>query len=961
MIYRILQTLLAGLCFVFCAPFNAVANPADGPFTASNHPFSFLENTGQITDQYGGSRADIDFKISSHGVNTFIGSGGIHYQWAKPVDAEILQTTTRDMDPYGAAMHQATQTWDMYRMDVTLIGADKNAPLIKESKLDYYERYYLPQCGPEGTTAYSYEKLTYKNVYPNIDWVLYVQDGHMKYDFVVHPGGKVSDIRLRYGGATSLKPDQAGGIMATTPLGTLTEKAPVSFQEDGKAVASRFVLADQTLGFAVGQYEGMLTIDPTLVWGTYYGGFASILEATFDVDYDKFHGDGVYICGMTQNTTNIATSGAYQVNFAGESDAFLAKFSSAGVRQWGTYYGGSMSEGQNSRIVCDTLGNIYVTGISQSNSNIATPGSHQSAFGGESDNFLVKFDASGARQWATYYGGRGLEAWPDLATDGLNVYMLSSTTSDTGIATTNSHQDMLHGNGSGSDVFLVKFNDAGVRQWATYYGGEGNEISSGGVVCDKFGFIYLTALTISDSGIATVGSYQDTRGSLLQDAFVVKFDSNGTRQWATYYGGGGGDEGNAIACDEFCNIYIAGRTESSSGIATSLGHQNSLGGEDDAFIVKFDSAGTRQWATYYGGAEDEKDLRVSYASGAVYLSGSSLSPTGIATVGGYQDTNKALGTIYGNVFLAEFNSDSGTRNWGTYYGGTGGEFAAGIANDDDGNVYIGGGTLSPSGIATPGSFNDTFKAILIEPYLAKFCLGASIANDLVINGPDSLCSNGNATYTIPEIEDVTTYIWTLPSGWSGNSDSNSIPIISGSTGGLISVQIVRCDDTSDMQTYAVYVFPPDPAIITVNGFVLGTVDTAYTSYQWLYNDTLIPGATGSTYTVTANGDYKVITTDHRGCVDTSEAYTVKNYTGIADQSLSKRIKLFPNPAKDLVTIQSPVPVTMVLSSMEGRILLKKLNAQSIDISNLAPGIYMLRILDRKGTLLKTEQLVKIAK
>src|SRR5690606_14750294 len=114
-------------------------------------------------------------------------------------------------------------------------------------------------------------------------------------------------------------------------------------------------------------------------------------------------------------------------------------------------------------------------------------------------------------------------------------------------------------------------------------------------------------------------------------------------------------------------------------------------------------------------------------------------------------------------------------------------------------------------------------------------------------------------------------------------------------------------------------------------------------------------------TVTANGDYKVITTNRHGCVDTSAVYTVKNYTGIADRNLAGNIKLFPNPAKDKVIIQSPVPVTVLLSSLEGRTLLNRPNAQSIDINNLVTGKYILRILERNSILLKTEQLEKIAK
>src|SRR5690606_15345783 len=111
---------------------------------------------GQITDQHGQQRADIDFKVSAQGVSVFIGEGAIHYQWARPADTAMFQRKLAAASAREAFIDNTAQTWEMYRMDVTLVGADKNAPLIKERKLDYYERYYLPQCGPEGTTASSY-------------------------------------------------------------------------------------------------------------------------------------------------------------------------------------------------------------------------------------------------------------------------------------------------------------------------------------------------------------------------------------------------------------------------------------------------------------------------------------------------------------------------------------------------------------------------------------------------------------------------------------------------------------------------------------------------------------------------------------------------------------------------------------------------------------------------------------
>jgi hypothetical protein len=82
-------------------------------------------------------------------------------------------------------------------------------------------------------------------------------------------------------------------------------------------------------------------------------------------------------------------------------------------------------------------------------------------------------------------------------------------------------------------------------------------------------------------------------------------NSNGTRLWATYYGGSSLDWGWACASDLTGNVYLTGDTRGSSGLAIN-GHQNAFGGGvDDAILVKFNSNGTRLWASYYGGSGED--------------------------------------------------------------------------------------------------------------------------------------------------------------------------------------------------------------------------------------------------------------------------------------------------------------------------------------------------------------------
>ena len=89
---------------------------------------------------------------------------------------------------------------------------------------------------------YQYEKITIKDVYPNIDWLFYNSSkGGMKYDFIVHPGADPKQIKLIYDSEKPLSIDNNGNINIKTKLGTLTEKAPYSYvQEANTEVKSSF-------------------------------------------------------------------------------------------------------------------------------------------------------------------------------------------------------------------------------------------------------------------------------------------------------------------------------------------------------------------------------------------------------------------------------------------------------------------------------------------------------------------------------------------------------------------------------------------------------------------------------------------------------------------------------------------------------------------------------------------------
>ena len=422
-----------------------------------------------------------------------------------------------------------------------------------------------------------------------------------------------------------------------------------SISDIATAGAHQTVYAGGPIVFGTGGYDAFLVkfnSSGVRQWATYYGGSQDDMGISCAVDASG----NVYMIGSTSSTSGIATAGAHETTI---NDGFLVKFNSNGVRQWGTYF-----EGNGNACTTDDSGNIYIVGLTNSTSGIATAGAHQTVMSGSGDAFLVKFNSSGVKQWGTYFGGAssgasGMEKGLSCATDALgNVYMVGQTPSTSGIATTGAHQT-IYGGGS-CDAFLVKFNSSGVMQWGTYYGGAGVDI---GYSCakDATGNVYLAGDTQQEflpasSGMTTIGAHQSAYGGGYSDGFLVKFDSNGLRQWGTYYGGSLLDVSFSCATDASGNVYMSGNTQSSAGIATSGAHQTTL---NDAFLVSFNSSGVRQSGTYYGGI---KNVCTSDASGNVYMTGYTQSNSDIATAGAHQTANGNNG--YSDAFLVKFSGIS---------------------------------------------------------------------------------------------------------------------------------------------------------------------------------------------------------------------------------------------------------------------------------------------------------------
>ncbi len=756
---QLYKTALLAITCTLSFNINAGSKPntQEGLRAKASNDINFTENKGQVCDQNYKPRPDVLYSGTDGQLVFHLKNNGISYQlnridsWKKRENISHRKTPTELKDT-SLVPDQST----IYRLDINWLNANTKAAITKGDALEGYNNYYLEQCPNGALNVKSYSDVTYQNIYIGIDLKWYQKDGHLKYDYLVAAGADYKQIQLQIRGAEKISINSKGDLVLKTPLGEIIEQAPMVMQA-GRTLKSKWKIEDGKICYEIENLNPNqdFVIDPGIrVWGTYYGGSGS--DYAYSCATNSL-GD-VYLAGYTStfSATLIATVGAYQTTLAGSQDAFLVKFDANGVRQWGTYYGGTSTDYAYA-CSANASGDVYLAGYTFGGSGtvIATTGAHQTAFGGSLDAFLVKFNSAGVRQWGTFYGGTNNEYAYSCATNTLgDVYLAGFSSSGTGtiVATTGSHQMTL---GGGADAFLVKFNTNGVRQWGTYYGGTGTDIGNSCAVSST-GDVYLAGETDSGTGtvIATTGAHQFTFAGGGTDAFVASFNSNGVRQWGTYYGDVYNDRAYSCATDLSGNVFLAGEngggSPTSTVLATSGAYQQvNAGNLKDAFLVKFNSSGTRQWGTYYGDSYNQ----VAYScatdiSGNVYIAGttSGFAPTNtlLATSGSYQTaTGGTLGAS--DAFLAKFTS-TGLRDWGTYYGDADTESGRSCATNTLGEVFMAGQTISgvtSTILATTGAHQSSLGGVgTNDAFLVKFfdCTIPSTPTNVTAASNQTICA-----------------------------------------------------------------------------------------------------------------------------------------------------------------------------------------------------------------------------
>ena len=233
-----------------------------------------------------------------------------------------------------------------------------------------------------------------------------------------------------------------------------------------------------------------------------------------------------------------------------------------GTKQMGAA-GGSSTTARS--VATDASGNVYVAG----DTNGGLDGNTRI---GVNDFFVTKYNSSGVKQYTKQMGvASAYVAAYSVATDvSGNVYVAGGTNGG------------LDGNPlTGSyDFFVTKYNSSGVKQYTNQMGVAISEVSINSVATDASGNVYVAGST--DRGLD---------GNTLtgnKDFFVTKYNSSGDKQYTKQMGVTGAQViAYSVATDASGNVYIAGDTN--RGL-----DGNTLTGNTDLFVIKFNSSGVKQ-------------------------------------------------------------------------------------------------------------------------------------------------------------------------------------------------------------------------------------------------------------------------------------------------------------------------------------------------------------------------------
>src|ERR1043165_7962912 len=636
-------------------------------------------------------------------------------------------------------------------------------------------------------------------------------------------------------------------------------------------------------------------------WDYRYGGTNS--EILYALERTS---DGGFILGGSSFSDSSADKSQPS---RGGADFWIVKTDSLGIKQWDKCFGGS--DGDAIYSLQQTRDDGFILGgVSLSDSGWDKTQRTR----GAGDYWMVKTDRYGNKLWDKRFGGTGNEVFSSLCQTNDGGYLLGGySVSNIGGDNTQDNWDTFNGS---ADYWIVKTDSAGNKQWDKRFGGISRDC--------------LNALQQTTDGGYILGGYSesDSSGDKTQqsrgwvDYWIVKTDAAGNQQWDKRFGGTNDDVLYSLQQTTDRGYILAGISRSGPGGDKTAPFLDTGLDKGDFWLVKVDSAGTKQWDKKLGGTNEEDEFgKVRQTSDGGYLvSGTSYSgPSGDKTES--NSSNEQSWIIKTDAL--------GNRQWDKTMHTVHVQFVM----DNYTNSLAGGDK-------TDAAWNASW-----DFWIIKYCdssFHCNLAPAVVSAGQTTFCANDSTEICAPD--GMLSYQW--------NTGAVTKCITASQAGNYYVTVADNNGCTATSNHLAISVYPSPPVTISVSGDTLHAYHA--TTYQWFLNGNEISGAVDSIYIVQQTGLYAVAVTDSNGCYATSNPVA---FSGLDDTTVTwPAINIYPSPTTNKLFIQSKNETVVGLNiyNTSGELIAKVDQPVSagINVADFAAGVYVVEIKTRSGSFMR---------